>query len=82
MISPYPMHGTKRGICANCHNETIGMIAKAMGMEKVPDHLLETDRVDVKRPKMRGKHMVVQKSQAQILMEQRDRNLQSKGRYY
>jgi hypothetical protein len=75
MISPYPMHKTEKGICADCHNETISMVASAMGVKEIPNHMLAKDEVDTGRPKIRGKHMVIQKSQAQILMEKRQREL-------
>jgi len=66
MMSPYPIHKDTTGFCADC--------ARDMGIN-VPD-----DPVNTNRPKIRGKHMVVQKSQAQIMMEKRKKELGS--RYY
>ena len=75
MISPYPMHKQKKGICADCQNETTKMIASTMGVKEIPERLLVQEEIDNGRPKIRGKHMVIQKSQAQILMEKRQKEL-------
>jgi hypothetical protein len=56
------MHKQDWGICADCMRDG--------GHENVQD-----DPVDTNRPKIRGKHMMIQKSQAQILMERRKREL-------
>lgn len=79
MISPYPMHKNKIGVCADCQNETTQMITSAMGIKEIPDHLVAHDKIDNNRPKLKGKHMVMHKSQAQILMEKKQREL---GRRY
>lgn len=67
MISPHPLHKTKSGLCADCMRD--------LGVN-VPDDPVN----DGPRPKLKGKHMVVQKSQAQLLMEKRQRELGK--RYY
>lgn len=74
MISPHPMHRNTTGICAECYNDNLRMFAGAMGMTKIPDHLLEVDEVDNGRPKMRGKHMVMRKSSEQAAIEQRQKD--------
>jgi len=79
MISPYPIHKEKKGICADCHNDTLDMVGKAMGIE-IPEDLKAHEQIVDSRPKIKGKHMVIQKSQAQILMEKRKRELGQ--RYY
>jgi hypothetical protein len=80
MISPHPMHRTIKGICADCHNDTLGMVADAMGM-KVPEHLKAVDEIDTNRPKLRGKHMVIRKTPAEIAIEQRRKERQHIARY-
>jgi len=64
MISPHPLHKTEKGICATCTKEHTGIDVE--------------DEIDTGRPKMRGKHMVIKKSQAQILMEKRQKELGKK----
>jgi len=74
MISPHPMHRNTIGICAECHNENLSMVAQAMGIKKIPEHLLAQDEIDNGRPKMRGKHMVMKKSSEQAAIEQRQKD--------
>jgi DNA-directed RNA polymerase subunit M/transcription elongation factor TFIIS len=68
MISPHPMHKQEKGTCDDC--------LKDFGISE----RIDPNPVDNGRPKMRGKHMVVQKSQAQIMMEKRKKELGP--RYY
>jgi len=63
MISPHPMNKQDWGICADCMREN--------GHGDVPDDPVN----DGPRPKISGKHMIMQKSQAQILMEKRQKEL-------
>jgi hypothetical protein len=74
MISPHPMHRDISGVCADCHNEALSMVASAMGMKEVPEHLLAKDDIDNGRPKMRGKHMIMRKSSEQKAIEDRQKN--------
>ena len=70
MISPHPMHREVYGVCAACHNETLEMVGKAMDV-KIPDHMKARDEIDNNRPKLRGKHMTIRKTPAEIAIEQR-----------
>ena len=54
MISPYPMHGKKYGICAECGGH---------------------DEEDHNRPKIKGKHMIIEKTPEQKAQEQRNKML-------
>lgn len=66
-------------ICFMC-----GAMISPYPMHKMEKGLCEDcggePETDTGRPKMKGKHMVVQKSQAQILMEKRKKELGK--RYY
>jgi hypothetical protein len=81
MISPHPMHREVPGICADCHNETLDMVTSAMGMKTTPEHLKAVDEIDTNRPKLRGKHMMIQKTPAEIAIEKRRNERQHIARY-
>lgn len=67
MISPYPMHKEETGICEDCF--------KDMGI----DH---KNPVDNNRPKIKGKHMVIEKSPGQIEAEKRSKQRGIRVRYW
>ncbi len=75
MISPYPIHKETLGTCDDCNKDLEDMFERLTGIR--PD--LGRNEVDHNRPKLKGKHMIVKKSQAQILIEKRQREL---GRRY
>ena len=52
MISPYPTHGTKRGLCSDCGGQ---------------------DEYDPNRPKIKGKHMVIEKTPEQKEQEKKNK---------
>ena len=62
MISPYPIHKEETGTCSDCLRD--------LGVRNV-----SPDPVDDDRPKIKGKHMIVKKSQAQTMMEKRKKEL-------
>ena len=73
MISPYPIHKTEHGTCDNCSREW----EKELGL---PEGTFGNNPIENSPPKIKGRHMIVKKSQAQILMEQKKRQLGK--RYY
>lgn len=70
MISPHPMHKQETGTCDEC--------LKELGIHD--PYFLNNEGINGDRPKIKGKHMVIKKSQAQLAMEKRKRELGS--RYY
>jgi len=74
------MHRSVPGICADCHNETLDMICESMG-KKTPEHLKVIDEIDTNHPKLRGKHMVIKKTPAEIAIEQRRKERGHIARY-
>jgi hypothetical protein len=83
MISPHPMHKTVWGICSDCHNENLEMVANAMGIKDVPEYMkAPADPViDGGRPRMRGRHMVIKRTQAEIEIERRRKERGHIARY-
>jgi len=66
MISPYPMHKTEHGLCSTCAEES--------GIDVSPE-------IDHNRPKIKGKHMIIQKPQGQIDVEMRERIMKRRGSF-
>ncbi|MCK9593598.1 MAG: hypothetical protein M0Q91_16465 [Methanoregula sp.] len=71
MISPYPIHKEVFGTCDTCTKELEESLERITGKPV----FLGRNETDNSRPKIKGKHMIIQKSHAQILMEKRKKEL-------
>jgi len=68
MISPHPIHKTESGYCATC--------ARELGFSCPDDPV-----TDGGRPRMRGRHMVIKKTPAEIEIERRRKERGHIARY-
>lgn len=75
MISPHPYHKDEMGLCDDCKADDEKVLGFAPGT-------FGRQGIDQNRPKKRGKHLVMEKTPAEREIEQRQRDMKVRRRFY